>query len=75
MKLFLLIGQSNMAGRGEFGEVPDIADKRCRILHRLLQNRGHAVTGIKGGYGQRGQMNQPDDVFPAVRKVNHCYAS
>ncbi|MGM9652515.1 MAG: sialate O-acetylesterase [Eubacteriales bacterium] len=32
MKVFLLIGQSNMAGRGEFGEVPDIADKRCRML-------------------------------------------
>ena len=32
MKLFLLIGQSNMAGRGEFGEVPDIRDPRCRML-------------------------------------------
>ena len=32
MKLFLLIGQSNMAGRGEFGEVPEIRDPRCKML-------------------------------------------
>ena len=29
MKSFLLIGQSNMAGRGEFGEVPEIINSKC----------------------------------------------
>lgn len=32
MKSFLLIGQSNMAGRGDFGEVPDIKNKKCFML-------------------------------------------
>ena len=36
MKLFLMIGQSNMAGRGEFGEVPDISDHRCRMMRNGL---------------------------------------
>ena len=32
MKSFLLIGQSNMAGRGEFGEVPEIINEKCFML-------------------------------------------
>ena len=32
MKSFLLIGQSNMAGRGDFGEVPDIKNPKCKML-------------------------------------------
>ena len=32
MKLFLLIGQSNMAGRGEFGDVPPLRDPRCKMM-------------------------------------------
>ena len=32
MKLFLLIGQSNMAGRGELNELPEITDRRCKML-------------------------------------------
>ena len=32
MKAFLLMGQSNMAGRGDFGEVPEISNSRCFIL-------------------------------------------
>ena len=32
MKSFLLIGQSNMAGRGEFGEVPEIINSKCFML-------------------------------------------
>lgn len=32
MKSFLLIGQSNMAGRGEFGEVPEIINPKCFML-------------------------------------------
>ena len=29
---FLMIGQSNMAGRGDFGEVPEIKNKSCFML-------------------------------------------
>lgn len=32
MRSFLLIGQSNMAGRGAFGEVPDVINPRCFML-------------------------------------------
>ena len=32
MKSVLLIGQSNMAGRGEFGEVPEIINEKCFML-------------------------------------------
>lgn len=32
MKAFLLIGQSNMAGRGNIGEVPDIENPNCFML-------------------------------------------
>lgn len=32
MKSFLLIGQSNMAGRGDFGEVPEIKNANCYML-------------------------------------------
>ena len=32
MKLYLMIGQSNMAGRGEFGEVPEIRDSRLKMM-------------------------------------------
>ena len=32
MKSFLMIGQSNMAGRGEFGEVPEIQNRLCKML-------------------------------------------
>ena len=32
MKSFLLIGQSNMAGRGNFGEVEEIKNPKCKML-------------------------------------------
>ncbi len=32
MKSFLLIGQSNMAGRGDFGDVPEIINPNCFML-------------------------------------------
>ena len=32
MKSFLMIGQSNMAGRGDFGEVPEIQNRLCKML-------------------------------------------
>ncbi len=39
MKLFLMIGQSNMSGRGEFGEVPDICEPRCLMMRNGLFRR------------------------------------
>ncbi len=32
MKSFLLISQSNMAGRGDFGQVPEIVNEKCFML-------------------------------------------
>ena len=32
MKSFIMLGQSNMAGRGDFGEVPEIANANCFML-------------------------------------------
>lgn len=32
MKSFLLIGQSNMSGRGDFNEVPEIVNNKCFML-------------------------------------------
>ncbi len=32
MKSFLMLGQSNMAGRGDFGEVPEIKNPQCFML-------------------------------------------
>ena len=32
MKSFLLIGQSNMAGRGDFSEVPEIINNKCFMM-------------------------------------------
>ena len=32
MKAFLMLGQSNMAGRGDFGEVPEIVNPHCFML-------------------------------------------
>ena len=32
MKSFIMLGQSNMAGRGEFGEVPEIKNPDCYML-------------------------------------------
>lgn len=32
MKSFLMLGQSNMAGRGDFGEVPEIVNDKCLML-------------------------------------------
>ena len=39
MKSFLLLGQSNMAGRGDFGEVPEILNDRC-----YMQRNGRWVS-------------------------------
>ena len=32
MKSFIMLGQSNMAGRGDFGEVPEIVNPNCFML-------------------------------------------
>lgn len=34
MKLFLLIGQSNMAGRGEMADVAPLRDERCKMFRQ-----------------------------------------
>lgn len=36
MKSFLMVGQSNMAGRGEFGDVPEIKNPHCYTLKNGL---------------------------------------
>ena len=35
IKSVLLIGQSNMAGRGDFGEVPEISHPRCLMMRNV----------------------------------------
>lgn len=39
MKSFLMAGQSNMAGRGDFGVVEDISNERCFVLRNGLWER------------------------------------
>lgn len=39
MKSFLMIGQSNMAGRGDFAEVPEIINRDCFMLRNGLWQR------------------------------------
>ncbi len=67
MKLFLLIGQSNMAGRGNLGEVPEILDKRCFMLRngrfqsmrepicfdRPLKGKYHIGVGLATSFAVR----------------------
>lgn len=61
-KLFLLIGQSNMAGRGNLYDVPPIINRQCSVLRngrwqpmseplcvdRIIDNR---VEGVRSGIG------------------------
>ncbi len=60
MKSFLLIGQSNMAGRGEFGEVPEIKNPNCFMLRNgrwvgmsepINPDRGIFEPGFHSGVG------------------------
>ena len=67
MKLFLLIGQSNMAGRGNLGDVPEIIDKRCFMLRngrfqpmrepicfdRPLKGKYHIGVGLATSFAVR----------------------
>lgn len=39
MKSFLMLGQSNMAGRGDFGEVEEINNPLCHMLRNGRCNR------------------------------------
>ena len=60
MKSFLLIGQSNMAGRGDFGEVPEIKNPQCFMLRNgrwvdmaepINPDRGIFEPGFHSGVG------------------------
>lgn len=50
MKAFLLIGQSNMAGRGTFGEVPEIENSKCFMLRNgRWQPMGEPINPDRAG--------------------------
>ncbi len=50
MKSFLLIGQSNMAGRGVIGEVPPIDNKKCFMLRNgRWQQMGEPINPDRAG--------------------------
>ena len=45
MKSFLLIGQSNIAGRGDFGEVPEIVNARGDGIH--FNSASYRIFGMR----------------------------
>lgn len=62
---FLMIGQSNMAGRGEFGQVPPIENEKCHMLRMgrwqpmsepintdrdILNNEFHSGIGLAASF-------------------------
>lgn len=67
MKSFLLAGQSNMAGRGDFGEVPEIVNERCFMLRmgrwqrmsepinpdRAIFGEFHSGVGLSASFADR----------------------
>ena len=67
MKLFLLVGQSNMAGRGNLGDVPELTDPRCKMLRngrfqpmrepivfdRPLKGKYHIGVGLATSFAVR----------------------
>ena len=54
MKSFLMLGQSNMAGRGDFNEVPEITNPLCKMLRN----------------GKFIQMSEPINVDRAIFNTN-----
>lgn len=76
IKAFLLIGQSNMAGRGDFGEVPEIANDRIVMLRngrwipmaepinpdRPIWGRFHSGIGLSASFAEAFANDHPDDV-------------
>ena len=54
MKSFLMLGQSNMAGRGDFNQVPEITNPLCKMLRN----------------GRFIQMSEPINVDRAIFNTN-----
>ncbi len=53
MKSFLMIGQSNMAGRGDFGEVPEIQNRLCKMLRNgRWQPMGEPINPDRRVFGE-----------------------
>ena len=53
MKSFLMIGQSNMAGRGDFGEVPEIQNRLCKMLRNgRFQPMGEPINPDRRVFGE-----------------------
>lgn len=55
MKSFLLIGQSNMAGRGDFGEVPEIINNKCFMLRNGLVCKNDGIHFDSRSYREFGR--------------------
>ena len=80
IKAFLLIGQSNMAGRGEFGEVPEISDDRIQMLRngrwirmaepvnpdRPIWGRFHSGVGLSASFAAAYLREHPDDIVGLI---------
>jgi hypothetical protein len=75
MKSVLLIGQSNMAGRGDFGEVPEISHPRCfmmrngrwvRMSEPINPDRAifsapfHSGIGLSASFAEAMAKSEPD---------------
>ncbi|OQP39972.1 acetylxylan esterase [Niastella yeongjuensis] len=67
---FLLIGQSNMAGRGYSHEVPPIINEGIKVLRNgrwqmmaepLHNDRASAGIGLAGSFGAAWRMQHPDE--------------
>ncbi len=53
IKSFLMIGQSNMAGRGDFGEVPEIQNRLCKMLRNgRWQPMGEPINPDRRVFGE-----------------------
>ena len=76
IKAFLLIGQSNMAGRGDFGEVPEIRNDHIWMLRngrwiqmaepvnpvRPIWGQFHSGVGLSASFAEAYVKDHPDDI-------------
>ncbi len=76
MKSFLMLGQSNMAGRGNFGEVPEIMNPNCYVLRmgrwqamsepinldRCVWGTWHSGVGLAASFADEYAMYFGEDV-------------
>lgn len=71
---FLMIGQSNMAGRGEFGDVPSIENDACFMLRmgrwQKMQEPVNPDRGIFGGEFHSGISLAASFADEAARRLN-----